>query len=311
MAKGPKPAVQTTNQTQSGTTNSTQSVTPWSGAIPILNQFAGGAGAAYDATNKTGFTGPLFAGLNPTQTGANDALLRLAPSLAAGAPQINQLASDTISGRYLDPSSNPWLAQTGQVITHTANDNLTRNILPALADSAIRGGAYGGAGYGVGQGIAAGDTSRAISDALTQMYGQNYTTERANQMAAPALFGQANALSLQPAQIMAAVGANQQTNQQGQLDANLAQYQMQQQAPWNGLSQLAAALGALNPYATTTSSGTTNGTVAGTQTGTPAQPSATASGLSGALGGASAGATFGPWGAGIGAILGGLGGLFG
>lgn len=263
---------------------------PWAPLVPHLTDLFNQGKNALAQTPKT--ADATYAGPNQDQLTAADWIRGAAGGLGAGSNELRQLGMDTIAGKYLDPSSNPWLAKTGDVITRTANENLTQAVLPALADQAILGGAYGGSGYGVSQGLAAGQSQQGVADALTSMYGQNYQLERERQLNGGNLLNQANQLALAPGQILGGLGDMTQGWEQAKLDAAIA-------APWNGLDRYAALLGLGTGYGS------------GTQTTTAPGKSGFGSFLSGATGGASAGSAFGPWGAGIGGILGGLGGLFG
>lgn len=263
---------------------------PWAPLVPHLNSLFTQGQQALNNTPKT--VDSTYAGPNADQLTAADWIRGAAPGLSTGSDALRQLGQDTIAGKYLDPSTNPWLAKTGDVITQTANNNLTRSVLPALADQAIMGGAYGGSGYGVSQGIAAGENQRVVSDALTTMYGQNYQLERDRQLQGGTLLDQANQLALAPGTILGGLGDMVQGWDQSKLDAAIA-------APWNGLDRYAALLGLGTGYGTNTT------------TQTAPKKSGFGSFLSGATGGASAGSAFGPWGAGIGGVIGGLGGLFG
>lgn len=263
---------------------------PWAPLVPHLNSLFTQGQQALNNTPKT--VDSTYAGPNADQLTAADWIRNAAPGLSTGSDALRQLGQDTIAGKYLDPSTNPWLAKTGDVITQTANNNLTRSVLPALADQAIMGGAYGGSGYGVSQGIAAGENQRVVSDALTAMYGQNYQLERDRQLQGGTLLDQANQLALAPGTILGGLGDMVQGWDQSKLDAAIA-------APWNGLDRYASLLGLGTGYGTNTT------------TQTAPKKSGFGSFLSGAAGGASAGSSFGPWGAGIGGVIGGLGGLFG
>lgn len=317
-----KPATQTVVQQQ---TND-----PWAPLVPHLTNLFTQGQAALEATPKTNYAGP-----NQDQKTAVDWMRGLAPTLSTGSNELRQLGMDTLGGKYLDPAQSPGMAQTvldtagGKYLDPDTNpflkssiegaiglntQNLNRNILPGLADQAILGGAYGGSGYGVAQAVLANDTYTANTNAAVNAYNQNFQAERERQLAAAAqinqnyqlererqvnagsLLNQANTLDLAPAQLMDLIGSQQQSWDQAALTAAI-------DAPWAGLDRYASLLGLGTGYGT--SSGTS------TTTGTPAKGSSGSSFLQGALGGASAGSAFGPWGAGVGGILGGLGGLFG
>lgn len=97
---------------------------------------------------------------------------------------------------------------------------------------------------------------------------------------------------------LAAIGETQRDMRQSEIDEQVRRHEYAQQEPWERLRNYqAAVLGHFNP---TESS----------QRSMPMQGSRLSGALGGALGGASAGSQFGPWGAGIGGVLGGLGGLF-
>lgn len=274
------------------TTNTTQQSNPWAPLEPYLKDIFSRGQVALDQTPKTGDL--TYAGPNQDQLTAADWIRGAAGQLGTGSDILRNEGLKTISGEYLNPETNPWLAKTGSIIADTANRNLTQGVLPALADQAILGGAYGGSGYGVSQGLAAGESQRGVADALTGMYGQNYQLERDRQLQGGNLLNQANELALAPGTVLGGLGDMIQGWDQSRLDANIA-------APWNGLDRFAAILGLGTPYGSSTSN-----TVQ-----TPAGRSGFGSFLGGAAGGASAGSAFGPWGAGIGGLLGGLGGLFG
>lgn len=271
------------------TVTQNQSNDPWAPMIPHLTDLFSRGRTAADATPQTNYAGP-----NQDQRTAVDWMRGLAPGLSTGAGELRQLGLDTANGKYLDPASNPFLAQSVQAGIDQNTNNLTRNILPGLADQAIMGGAYGGSGYGVAQGVLAGETNTANTNASVNAYNQNYQLERDRQLSSGNLFNQANLLDLQPAQLMDLIGSQQQQWDQQALTAA-------QDAPWAGLDRYAALLGLGTGYGSSTGGRTT--------VDTPAKQSGGF--LQGALGGASAGSAFGPWGAGIGGVLGGLGSMFG
>jgi hypothetical protein len=309
------------------TSNQTQTVTPYAPAQGGLEDMLKAATTAYAATPKT----PTFTGPNQTQLDAASMLKNLAPSTAAGAGAMSELANKTSSGFWLDPANNPTMQGSGwhedlnpalqsaiQAAINPLHDQLDQNIL-SVGDAAKLAGAYGG---DRGDLLKATALSRFNRDAMDvgsnlwynsyeAMTGRNFQAnqgdfaaanaareaERQRQMNSGALYNDANQLALDPARILSALG-----DQQSGWDQAAAASAID--APWAGLDRYATILGQAAPYATTNTTGTA------TKTGTPGGGGLTG-GISGALGGASAGSAFGPWGAGIGAVVGGLGGLFG
>jgi hypothetical protein len=168
-----------------------QTTQPWAPTLPALNSILSTVGTMGSSVPLTG-----------TETGA---LNTLAANAAAGNPysgQISGLANDlfsggpdrsgvvndayaqlrsqlgaTAAGDYLDPSKNPFFAQTTQSI---ANDVQSR-----LA------GMYAGAGRDpVGAGNFGQTLGRGIAEGVAPVYSNAYNTERQNQIStANQLFG--------------------------------------------------------------------------------------------------------------------------
>lgn len=274
------------------TTTTTQKNDPWAPAQPHLQNIMNSAQGAYNATPKT--PEALFADTNQTQQWAAQLLKDFAPSMNQGVGGLRELADDTVSGKYLDPSTNPWLKQSVDAAITSNTDNLMQRVLPGIADQAILGGAYGGSGYGVAQGIAAGQNQTANANAATSAYADNYQRERDRQLNAGSLYQLANELGMAPGVLLGQVGDMEQGWEQARKTAAF-------EAPWAGLDRYQSMISnASQGY--------------GTQTGTTTQPGRSGFGsfLGGAAGGASTGMQFGgPWGAAVGGVLGGLGGLFG
>jgi hypothetical protein len=287
MGGKPKPATQTT------TTQQTQNNDPWAPAAPLLIDMLNNAKTAYANTPKTGTYVPP----NADQMGAVDLMRGLAGRAGQGENELRQLGVATARGDFLRPESNPYLAGAMDAATRPIMEGLNRQVM-SVADAASAAGAYGGDRSALLNARAIGNTNQAVGDTRAQMLLSNYEAERARQVQAGALLMDANSIGSQPALLMDQVGQQLRGFEQEKLLAAM-------DAPWAGLDRYAAILQGVTPYGTSNSNGTQ------TTVGTPARASGGQSALSGALGGASAGAAFGPWGAGIGAVVGGLGGLFG
>lgn len=278
-----KPATSTTNQT---TTNA-----PWAPASGALEGMITSAQGAYDATPKT----PVFTGPNADQTAAVDYLRGQAGATATGADEMRALAQQTASGYFLSPDTNPYIKQAVEAAIRPLQQQLDGRIV-SVGDAATMAGAYGGDRQALLKAKALTGFNEAALDTSGQIYFNNYNNERQRQMGAGALFNDANALALKPGQVLSSIG-----DQQQQWDIAAATAAMD--APWAGLDRLQSVLSGVQDYGTQTTDSKT--------VSQGAKASGAQGALGGALGGASAGSAFGPWGAGIGAVIGGLGGLFG
>lgn len=124
------------------------------------------------------------------------------------APQEGQLYSDTLSGKYLDPSTNPYLKST--------YDTAARQVANSVNSQFASSGRYG-------SGAQAGVLTQGLGDLATNIYGGNYQQERARQAASLSLAPQFNSIDYQ--NLSALTGANQ----------AVSDYPYQQLARYGGL----------------------------------------------------------------------------
>src|SRR5262245_26342506 len=220
--------------------SSTTKSEPWSEAKPYIKNLYSAAESAFNATNKNMYTGDLWAQPTSTQISANKQLA--GNKWGAGAAGINKMAGDLISGKYLDPKTNPWLKGNVEAALGDVTRKYTREVLPNMGDAAIRAGAYGGSRQGIMEGLAAGEYSREANTAAQNIYSANYERERQRQLGAGSLYGQANALEMAQLQCKTAAGAQEQQWNQQQNAENYQRYQMEQAAPWQGIPELQSVL---------------------------------------------------------------------
>jgi hypothetical protein len=219
---------------------STSKSEPWSESKPYIKNLYSAAQDAFNMTNKQMYTGDLWAQPTQTQIGANQQLKDNVWNI--GAPELRNLGLDTVSGKYLNPETNPYLKAAADAAAGDVSRNYARNVLPNMGSAAIRGGAYGGSRQGIQEGLAAGEYAREASEATNNMYYQNYASERDRQMQSGNLFNQANALEAANLQGITAAGAQEQAWNQAQNMENYQRYQMAQQAPWIGVPELQSVL---------------------------------------------------------------------
>lgn len=144
----------------------------------------------------------------------------------------SDLARSTLSGEFLDPSTNPGLQGTLDAATGRIMDEFQQNILPEIGSAAQRAGAFGGSRQGIAEGLAAGETSRAVGDTVSQILGENFARERGLQLAtlqqAPALQAAEVRGGLLPSEILGQVGSARRSEAQAQ-ESFPAQREMQMQ----------------------------------------------------------------------------------
>jgi len=71
---------------------------------------------------------------------------------------------------------NPYLDSMASNITSQVNDNWSRNLAPSIRSGAIQNGSYGGSRQGVVEANALKDINSGLTNALTNLYGQDYQT---------------------------------------------------------------------------------------------------------------------------------------
>ena len=252
-----------------------QKADPWSGVQPYLKDLLK---RGQSVTNQPYqyYSGDRIAPFSPEQQLGMDLTTQRAMS---GSPLLNagqQNATDTLTGNYMSPDSNPWLRS---------------NVDRAMGDVSSRvNSMFGNDNFGstAHQEL----LTRGLGDVASSMYGQNYGQERQNQMnLIPQTPGLSQADYTDPMQL-ANVGAQRQGLAQQYLDQAYGDYQGAVDWPYTQLQRYG------NVAAQGTGSG---GTTSSTTTGpNPNQQNPLANILGLGLAGAS---LFGG--------LGGLGGLLG
>lgn len=267
-----------------GSTNTVQKADPWKGVQPYIKDYLAKGQSLIDSPYQF-YSGDTIAGFSPEQEQG----MRLATQRAMyGSPTLeaaNTSVTDTLSGKYLNPETNPYLKAT---VNQAMGDVQSR------INSQFNNNNFGSSAH---QEL----LTRNLGDVANNIYGQNYTNERnaMNSLAslAPTLAG----ADYGDAQQLMNVGAQRQGLAQQYLNQAQNQFNQAQQYPYQQIDR----------YGNMVSIGMgAGGTTTSNSTGqTASNP------LTGALGGAAAGAGLAsalnmstPWGAGLGAAAGLLGG---
>jgi len=204
---------------------------------PLID-YATQAAKGVSESGFTPYTGQRYAGLNSTQNTGLDMITQRATN---GSPVMNQ-ANQTLISTLQGGQTNPYLDS----MVSKAQGGVMGN----MAALEKRSGSFGNSGI-------AEQGAKQMGDIATQMYGNAYNTDRANQMSA---LGMAQSYGNQSytdaAQLMKAGQTLQDSTQQG-LDFNYNQFQEQQNLPYKQMGAYAGLLGSSGSTgsSTTTQSG--------------------------------------------------------
>lgn len=209
-----------------GNNTTTQTSTPWSGQQKYLSGIYQQASNLYNQGSVPQYyPGNTVANQSPATLQAQQATLARAFN---GSPTIgaaNQQQQQTLNGGYLNPG-NPYVDQL--------NQSISSRVLPQVM------GAYSAAGRSPGlSGGYAESAARGLGDALAPYMYQNYGNERQlQQQAANNAPNLANQDYTDLGQA-AAVGQQQDTYGQSQLNSQIGRWDFQQNAPYQKLGALA------------------------------------------------------------------------
>jgi hypothetical protein len=201
---------------------------------PLID-YATQAAKGVQESGYTPYTGQRYADMNGTQQAGIGMIQDRAVN---GDPTMNQ-ANSTLQQTLAGGNTNPYLDS----MVSKAQSSVMGNMGALQA----RSGSFGNAGI-------AEQGARQMGDIATQMYGNAYNTDRANQMSALQLaptYG--NQAYTDASQLMKA-GQTVQDQSQQNLDFNYNQFQDQQSLPYK---QMAAYSGLLGSSGATGSSTTT------------------------------------------------------
>lgn len=182
------------------------------------------------------------------QRGANGS-----PLVAGAQSQL----SDTISGKYLDPTTNPQF-QAALTASHQPYiDNFMGTVLPGVTSAFEGSGRTGSPAHQMAVDRAVTGLNRSISDADAKAGSDYFNTERGRQVAAttaaPTLANQ-DYIDINQQGLAGQARDNQ---SQALIDADVAKYNYDQNAQWDYVNRYLASLNGGYPGGTSTGTGTT------------------------------------------------------
>lgn len=189
------------------------------------------------ANNPTEYyPGQTVAAQDPATLGYQQNALGYA---ADGGPTSSYL-TDVVGGKYLDPSSNPYLRSTYDLASKAVTDNYRDAVLPAINSRFALAGQSGSGNFAGAFARSNDALGGSLRDLGTQIYGGAYESERGRQQqAAPLLAAdRLNRLDLQRG-----VGEQRQAYQQSLIDDLVSRFDFYQNEPAQRLSRYASLLG--------------------------------------------------------------------
>lgn len=254
-------------------------------------------------TNYSAYGGPTVAGFNAADQQAQQGVIDATGGMGQLAQSGNAAQSFLLNPDILNPASNPFLKAQGDALSTQIGDNFSRVIMPQLRSADVQAsGMYSGGNTkaGIAQGLAASDATKTIGQSLTDLYYKSYSSGLDAMGRAVSANPQTIAANLIAPTALGAVGEQQRTLAQAQMDADAAKYYFNQFAPMMKAQDLASLIGTMP-----------GGTGVSTVTGAQPQSSPVKNALGGAMSGAAMGSMIPGIGTAIGAGLGGLAGFFG
>jgi hypothetical protein len=174
-------------------------------------------------------------------------------------PIINNAYSDmtnTLGGGYLNPQSNPYLAQYAQQALGDVSRNYENSVVPQLSASAQRAGAFGGSADTLLRSEAMKNYGDTLSKTATGIYNPAYESERTRMMQYQGLAPTTTQMPVQQAQAGLGVGDAYQQQAQNELNNWVKQYQQAQQWPFYTSQAAASQFPIYGAGSTTYNSGT-------------------------------------------------------
>jgi len=219
-----------------GTSVTTSQTGPWKEQQGYLTGGFEQAKNLYNQGVPDYYPGETIAGFDPAQSAAQQATLGYAMGPRAAGQQSAAEASliQGLSGQ-VDPSAYNPLASS---LTDTVTSNLQKNILPGLRQNQVR---FQPGGSSRGDLV----NNRAISSAVTSgltkpladMYTNAYNQAQNRAMQSGSLYPSIMGAPLSMYNAMGQVGDRRQALTQAQMDADMARYAYQAEAPYNALNQ--------------------------------------------------------------------------
>ena len=216
QAYTPQPAV-----TDKGSETTTSTQAPWSAQQPYLDYMFNQAKNIYEGGGPQYYQDSQVSPFAPAQEQAMAGIENRARTGSTINAANNQMMTDTLQGKYLDPATNPYLTDT----FNTAAAQTLAPIQSAFSDA----GRYGS---GINQQV----QQRGLNELATNIYGGNYGAERGRQMQAAQFAPQIANQDYYDYDRLMGVGSQVQNQAQNVIADNVQRYNYNQNLPQQNLN---------------------------------------------------------------------------
>lgn len=278
----------------SGNTTTTQNSAPWAAQQPYLQDLFKNAQNLYNSGGAQYYQGSTVAPYSATTNQGINMTAQRGLDGSASDAGASRLATDTMNGSYLN--SNPYLDKMYDSAASAVTRNYQNAVQPGISSAFEASGRYGSGAQANAQSQAQLDLGQSLGNMASNIYGQNYASERNNQMQAMGFAPTLQSMDYNNLNHVLQAGGMQDQMNQAQLSDQVNRWNYNQNLPYQNLQRY---------------QGLTGGNYGGTATTSqPYFQNKTAGALGGAMMGAQIGSLIPGIGTGIGAIGGGLLGMF-
>lgn len=240
----------------STTSTTTQKSEPWSAQKPYLEKGFSEAERIYDSEKPEYFPWDTTVGWSPETTMAMDAQSNRAMTGSPVNMEANNQYAKTLRGDYLNPQSNPYLANTIATAVQPIASQFTNTTMPALKSTWAKAGRYGSPGHGFAERNASESFLNAVGKTAGDIAFGNYNTERGRQTGLIPGAPDFAARDYDDFGKLAEVGSAYEGQAQQELQSNIDRFDFEQNKDAAKLAQYMSVVGDKNWGGTTTGTAT-------------------------------------------------------
>ena len=214
---------------------------------PLLTNVANLSNDIY-AQDWQGYGGQRYADLNGTQKQA----LQMTSDRAMNGSPIMDAANSSLTGMLQGGQTNPYLDQMVGRAQQSVVDSYNLSAKPQMEAAMVGSGSFGNSGLQQMQQKSQSDLQDNLGNVATQMYGNAYNTNQANQLQALGMAQSYGNQAYTDASQLLRAGDTMQDQSQNNLDFGYEQWQQQQDDPYKKLQAMTGVMSNTAGSTTTT-----------------------------------------------------------